>query len=178
MSQGMSDGRMEHRIKTTVALAVLTLAAGGCEQVELTVPSAAQVEGYYSISAQSSVSMNGNVAEVTVYQGTAQLRRGGTLWAKVGPYIYLLSSSTRDVIVDFPGLAGVRVITRAPGGTEVARALLVRDAFNELTWRRALNVSGLARRDGTQRPALIEDLIRFAEDRTDFKYNPSFIRSR
>ena len=102
---------MEHGIKGAVALAITTLAAVGCEQVELTVPSADQVAGYYSISAQSSVNMNGNVAEVTVYQGTAQLRRGGTLWAKVGPYIYLLSSQTQNVFVDFPGLAGVRVIT-------------------------------------------------------------------
>ncbi|HEX9885553.1 MAG TPA: hypothetical protein VGA70_03655 [Longimicrobiales bacterium] len=154
------------------------LAAGACDEPDATVPSAREVEGYYSIPAEFSVAMNGNVAELEIYQPSDQLRRGGTLWAKVGPYIYLFSAETRDLFADHPGLAGVRVVIRAPGGTEVARALLPRTALNTITWRRALNVSGLARRDGTRRVSLLEDLVRWGEDHTEFRYNPDYVRNR
>jgi hypothetical protein len=94
----------------------------------------------------------------------------------VGPYIYLLSQPTQELFRDFNGLAGVRVVTRV-GDAEVARALLPRDALNDITWKRALNVNGLARRDGTERPALIEDLIEFGEDHAaSYEYSSRYIR--
>ena len=124
-----------------------------------------------------SATVSGNVAEITITQAARQLRRGGTLWAKVGPYVLLFSEETEDLFRDYPGLAGVRVITVSPDGAEVARALLARDSLNDITWRRARNICGLARRDGTRRPSLLESLVEWGEDHTEFTYNSRFIRT-
>lgn len=160
--------------RRAAVLVALALAAAGCEQEPIVVPTAEQVAAYYDSTSRLSVEMSGNVAEVTVVQDGQQLRRGGSLWARVGPYIYLFSAPTQSVFTDYNGLAAVRVITTAPGGTEVARATLLRSGLNDLTWRRALNISGLARRDGTERLTLLEDLIRWGEDHTEFEYNSRY----
>jgi hypothetical protein len=52
----------------------------------------------------------------------------------------------------------------------VARATLERDALNSITWRRALNISGLARRDGSERPTRLEDLVRWGQEHTTYEY--------
>jgi hypothetical protein len=148
-----------------------------CEERDLTVPTADDVEEAFTYQGALSASMSGNVAVVTVTQPERQIRRGGTLWAKVGPYVVLFSQEAEGLFRNYPGLAGIRVVTKVPGGTEVARALLPRNRLNDLTWRRALNISGLARRDGTRRPTLLEDLVNWGEDHTDFEYNPRFTRS-
>jgi len=118
------------------------------------------------------------VAMVVVRQSADQLRRGGTLWARVGPYIYLFSEETRGLFRDYTGLAGVRVVTRVSGGTTVGNALLKRDELTDVLWRRSLNISGLARRDGTERITLLEDLIFWGEDHTEFEYNERYARRR
>lgn len=156
------------------ALALVLLAGLACTQEEeLALPDADQVAGYYDIASDFSVSMNGNVAELTVQQSPTQLRRGGSLWARFTPYVYLFTSATRQLFVDFPGLAAVRVVTRA-GDTEVARVTLNRNSLNELTWRRTLNIAGKARRDGGTRLTLLEDLIEWGEDHTEFEYNTRY----
>ena len=71
----------------------------------------------------------------------------------------------------------MRIVTRV-GRAEVARALLARPTLNDLTWRRALNVAGKARLEGTQRLTLLEDLIEFGEDHTDFTYNARYTQGR
>jgi hypothetical protein len=157
------------------ALFLVALTAG-CEERDLTIPSASAVEDEFQYGGSLSAAVNGNVVEVTVTQPERQIRRGGTLWAKVGPYVLLFSEDTENLFRNYPGLAGVRVVTTLPGGEEVARALLPRDNLNDLTWRRALNISGLARRDGTRRPTLLEDLVRWGEDHTEYTYNPRFTR--
>jgi hypothetical protein len=148
----------------------------GCEEVDLTIPSPSAVEDAFQYDGSLSAAINGNVVEVTITQPERQLRRGGTLWAKVGPYILLFTEESESLFMDYPGLAGIRVITTVPGGIEVARALLPRDGLNDLTWRRALNIAGLARRDGTRRPTLLEDLVRWGEDHTEYSYNPRYTR--
>ena len=169
MSSGMGRGLQ--------ALGLLLLGLSwGCDARDLTVPTAKEVEEAFTYDGSLSVSMSGNVAEVKVSQPAQHLRRGGTLWAKVGPYIVLFSEEAENLFLAYPGLAGIRVITTTSGGTEVARALLPRDTLNDLTWRRALNIAGLARRDGTQRPTLLENLVRWGEDHTEFSYNPDFKR--
>ena len=155
---------------------VFVVWAAACASEPVIVPTAEEVAAYYESTSRLSVEMSGNVAELTVVQDAQQLRRGGSLWARVGPYIYLFSPPTQSVFADFDGLAAVRVITTAPGGTEVARATLLRASLNDLTWRRALNVAGLARRDGTEQLTLLEDLIRWGEDHTEFEYNPRYTR--
>lgn len=158
-----------------VALMGMSLAMSGCEEPDLTLPTDAEVAEYFSATRIESAEMMGNVAQITIAQSSAQLRRGGRLWAQMGPYIYLFSEPTRDLFRDFGGLAGVRVVTQV-GNAEVARALLARPALNDLTWRRALNVAGRARLEGTQRLTLLEDLIEFGEDHTEFEYNARYTR--
>jgi len=149
----------------------------GCEETDLTVPTAQQVEEAYLYGGDLAASMSGNVAEVRIVQAMRQLQRGGTLWAKVGPYVLLFSQETESLFDEYPGLAGIRVVTETPGGTEVARALLTRDELNGITWKRALNIAGLARRDGTRRPTLLEDLVEWGEDHTEFEYTSRFART-
>jgi hypothetical protein len=150
----------------------LVLGTGACAKPrDLTLPTAEEIESHYESDTALDAKINGNVAEITVQQSPGQLRRGGTLWAKVGPYIYLFSDETRQLFEDYPGLAGVRVITRMPSGGEIANALLARDELSDILWRRSLNISGLARRDGTEHPGLLDDLIRWGEEHTEHEYN-------
>lgn len=158
-------------------LLIITSLASGCEKADLSLPTQTQVEESYEYGGRLSATVNGNVAEVAIVQADRQLQRGGTLWAKVGPYIFLFSEETEELFRTYPGLAGVRVITLTKDGVEVARALLARSALNDLTWRRSLNISGLARRDGTRRPTLLEDLVRWGEEHTEFSYNSRFVGS-
>lgn len=160
----------------TLILALCPGAWACADAADLPLPTADEVLSYYTVERAIEAELNGNVAELIVYQPASQLQRGGSLWAKVGPYIYLFSDATRALMNDHEGLAAVRVITRHPSGDEVARATLARGTLNDLTWRRALNVAGRARRDGSQRIGLLEDLIRWGEDRTDFEYSERYVR--
>ena len=152
------------------------LGLAGCQEEALPVPSTQEAASYYAAVPDLTVEVEGNVAELTVVQPASQLRRGGRLWARVGPYVYLFSQSTQDLFTDYPGLAAVRVVTVTSRGEEVARATLNRGALNELTWRRALNIAGLARRDGSERPTLLEDLVEWGEDHTNFEYASRYAR--
>ncbi len=165
--------------KVGLALTSIGLLGGAaCEVSELPVPSEAEARAHYESSSALSFRMSGNVLEITVSQPLQQVRRGGTLWAKVGPYIYLFTEETETLLQAYPGLAGVRVITQTSRrDTEVARAFLLRSQLNELTWKRARNISGKARRDGTRRPTFLEDLVQWGEDHTEFEYSSDFVGS-
>jgi hypothetical protein len=143
---------------------------------DLLLPSDDDIASYYTIENATETALNGNVAELVVFQSNAQLQRGGSLWARVGPYIFLFSEPTRSLFEDFPGLAAVRVITRDPSGNEIARATLARGTLHDVTWRRSLNIAARARRDGSRRVALLESLIRWGEDRTEFLYSERYGR--
>lgn len=148
----------------------------GCYQVsDLTLPEADEVEAYYEYRAGLEAELTGNVAVITVTQPAQQLRRGGALWAKVGPYVFLFTKETHQLFEDFPGLAAVRVVTKV-GNVEVSSALLARDELSGVLWRRALNIAGHARRDGTRRVTLLEDLVTWGEEHTDFTYNNRYTR--
>ena len=154
----------------------LILGLPGCEEINLALPTDSEAGALYATSSDLTVQVNGNVAELTVDQPVRQVRRGGSLWAKVGPYIYLFSNETEALLREYPGLSGARVITRTRADTEVARAFLNRDALNALTWRRANHLAGRARVGGTRRPVLLEALVEWGEDPTDFEYNTEFMR--
>ncbi len=158
------------------ALLFLSVFVFGCGPQDLTLPTSGEVEDAYLYPGGLEARIRGNVAEVTITQPARDLRRGGTLWAKVGPYVLLFSEETEGLFSGFPGLAGVRVITVSSDGNEVARALLARDSLNGITWRRAIHIAGLARRDGTRRPSLLEKLVEWGEDHTEFTYNPRYSR--
>jgi hypothetical protein len=162
---------------------VLALIVGGCERIwpgraDLTLPDLATVETYYQRhSFDAEYRYSGNVLEIVVQQPADQLRRGGALWARVGPYIYVFAPGTRDLLEQYHGIAGVRAITMV-GSVEVARALLVRDTLNEITWPRAVNLLGTALEQGTERPVTMDALARFGEENTTYEYNPDYVPSR
>ena len=184
MKMGMRTGKRDmiatnmnagtHR----VVLAAVVLACGGCQEpADLAVPSASEVTEYYTYDGRLSAEVTGNVATVSVSQDPQLLRRGGSLWAKLGPYVFVFSDETHQLFLDYPGLAGVRVVTTV-GGAQVASALLARGTLSDVLWRRSLNIAGKARRDGTERVTLLQDLVRWGEDRTEYEYNPRYTRGR
>ena len=167
----MLDGRW-----LRVVMVVTGGLVAGCQQPrELTLPDAGQVATYYEYEAGLETEVVGNVAVLTVTQSAQQIRRGGSLWAKVGPYVFLFTEETRTLFEDFPGLAGVRVVTRV-GNSDVANALLAREELTGVLWRRSLNIAGQARRDGTNRVTLLEDLVNWGEAHTEFEYNNRYTR--
>lgn len=147
---------------------------------DLTVPAAADVAAVYARhGVTADVTLNGNVVEIRVKQDAAQLQRGGSLWARVGPYIYAFSPATREVFDTWAGVAAVRAITtHGSYGVEVARALLTRDRLNDITWQRTLNVLGTALREGTERPSTLEALVEWGEEHTQYQYNTDYVRNR
>lgn len=171
-------GRVERGVLAVVVVVGAALATGCGPAPASALPDAETVAAYYSYEGSLETRLNGNVAEITVAQPTAQLQRGGALWARVGPYILLFTEETHRLLEENPGLAGVRVITRVEQGPEVARALLIRGELSGVQWRRSLNIAGRARKEGTDRPTLLEDLVRWGEDHTEFEYNPRYTARR
>jgi hypothetical protein len=172
------------RLATSSALLGLLLAALGnaaCDRIrparpDFVLPAIETIDSIYQTSGTAAhVQYSGNVLELRATQDVRQLQRGGSLWARVGPYIYLFTPATRQVLEQFEGIAAVRVITLTPSGAEIARALLLRDALDNTRWRRSANLLGIALRDGTERPVAIEDLVHWGEEHTEFSYNPDFV---
>ncbi len=160
-----------------MACIVLSLAtAVACDQPdELRLPPESDLAGLYGDG--PTVSLNGNVVDVEVYQPADQLRRGGATWAKVGPYIYLFSPQTQDIFESWSGVGGVRVTTTDGRGRMVARAMLPRGTLNSMTWPRAINLVGKARLEGTSRPSYILDLIEYGEETADYEYDTRYVKS-
>ncbi len=167
---------MSLRTARRVAFVTVVLAVtGGCdEKSELTLPTDADLTGLYGEA--PTVTLNGNVVDVEVYQPADQLRRGGSTWAKVGPFIYLFSPQTRDIFETWSGVGGVRVTTTDGRGRLVARAMLPRATLNSLTWPRAANLVGKARLEGTRRPSYILDLIEYGEETAEYEYSTRYVK--
>ena len=168
-----------YRRPATAAVATLlalTLGAGcgGEADAGPQLPSEAALEDLYGTS-RATADLNGNVVDVRVRQDPSQIERGGNLWAKVGPYIYLFSPQTQELFGRWSGVAAVRVRTLVEGGSWVAEATLRRDALNALTWKDARRVVARARTEGTDKPGYLEDLIDYGEDRTEHRYNPQYV---
>jgi hypothetical protein len=151
------------------------MAAGCAPKTDGSLPTPDHVVSYYTYEGGLEAEIVGNVAVLRVAQSPDLLRRGGPLWAKVGPYIFLFSEETQKLFEDFGGLAGVRVITEVRGN-EVANALLAHEELNEILWARSLNIAGKARLEGTNRMTLLEDLVEWGESHTEFTYNQSFTK--
>jgi hypothetical protein len=158
---------------TTAGLAVgmLVIGLGACDQARDFL--AGDPPGVHG--GVIGIEVSGNVAEVQVVQDGDQLARGGSLWARVGPFIYLFTPATRSVFEDHPAIAAVRVITLTPDGSEVARAMLRRDALNDARWRRSLNILGLALQEGHEHPRRLEALTDWGEGLTEYRYNPDYV---
>lgn len=155
-----------------IALTVMTV---GCEpSEELVLPTEAELTGLYGEGA--AVTLTGNVIDVSTRQEAIQLQRGGALWAKVGPYIYLFTPQTQEAFKRWSGIGGVRVRTYDSDRDLVAEALLERGVLNDITWRKALNTAGLARTKGTERPSYIEKLVRYGEDTVEYRYSDKYVK--
>lgn len=162
------------RFGLVLAVALLASTAGcGEPEPSLTLPTPADLEGLYGPSVQ--VDLSGNVVDVRAVQPADQLRRGGAVWAKVGPYIYLFSPQTRDLFETYTGIGGVRVTTVDGRGRLVGRAILERGTLNSVTWKRAINLAGRARLEGTQRPSYILDLIEYGEETVEHEYGTTYV---
>ena len=152
------------------------LATTGCApEPDRELPAEAALDSIYGGDVE--ITLNGNVVELTVTQDGAQLRRGGSIWAKAAPYIFLFTPQTRDLLERYGGIGGVRVTTVDGQGRFVARALLERATLNSVTWTRAINVAGRARVDGTRRPQTMLDLAEYGEEHTEFEYSREYVRS-
>lgn len=164
-------------MRVAFSAALLLIVAGACRgDAEPQLPTNAEIRNLYGPAAD--VLLKGNVVDVQVVQESSQLQRGGAVWAKVGPYIYLFSPPTQTLFERFPGLAGVRVRTVDESGAWVADALLRRGTLNSVTWKTAMLKSAKARSEGTKRPSYIVDLTRYGEEQTEFKYNTKYVRGR
>ncbi|MDT8435813.1 MAG: hypothetical protein RRA92_03565 [Gemmatimonadota bacterium] len=156
-----------------VAAAAATAACGGGEPGPA-LPSPDDLRGVYGEDVRAE--LTGNVIDVTAVQEADQLRRGGQVWAKFGPYVYLFSPQTRDLLETFEGVGGVRVTTLDEQGHRVARVLLERGGLNSVTWRRAIALAGRARLEGTNRPSYVLELIEYGEETVDYEYSPRYVR--
>ena len=151
-------------------IAAVSVAVGSCrEAAPRDLPDQVALDTTYGGSVR--VSLSGNVVEARVPQDPEQLRRGGPIWAKAGPYIYLFTPQTRSLFESYGGVGGVRVTTVDGSGELIARALLERGTLNSVTWQRAINVAGRARVDGTTRPQTMVDLAEFGEENTSYEYS-------
>ena len=157
------------------ATGVVVLMAGCEPAVDMSLPSSGELAGRFGPTVD--LRLNGNVVEVSVRQSPEQLRRGGRIWAKAGPYIYLFTPQTQSLFEEFGGVAAVRVTTLDGRDRLVARAMLERAQLNSVTWRRAINVAGKARVEATTRPNTMVDLIEFGEERTSFEYSDRYVRN-
>lgn len=168
--------------RMTGLLAAAALTLSGCDRImPQPRPELPAIEAVQQLYAENGLDTearySGNVVELVIEQPAAQLQRGGSLWARVGPYIYLFSPGTQKVFEQYPAVAGVRVITQSHG-VEIARALLVRDRLNDLTWPRAIRLLGQALERGTERPTTLDRLVRFGEENTTYEYNADYVTSR
>lgn len=152
------------------AVALGAVACGG-----RSLPAEGELEGLYGPSAR--VTLNGNVVDVRAEQPLSHVVRGGELWARVGPYIYLFSPQTREAFERWDGVAAVRVRTFARGrNTRIAEAMLLRDTLTSVTWREAHRRVARARLEGTDNPAYLEELVRFGQGYATYEYNPAYVR--
>lgn len=157
-----------------VLAALAGLAACSSEPEGPSLPTDRQLDGMYGDRATAT--LNGNVVDLRIEQPSRQLERGGRLWARVGPYIFLFSPQTRELFDTFSGVAAVRARTVSESDEWVAEATLRHDTLNPITWQDARRVVARARRQGTDKPGFLEDLIRFGEEHTEYRYNETFLQ--
>lgn len=172
--------QMKHRHRL-LALAIAAVGLAGCDRLGVggdapgTLPSTDQVrQEFVEHPTLSDVRINGNVVEVTFEADRANLRRGGSLWARAGLFVQLLSPDTRDLFARYDGVAAVRAIS-VLGGEEIGRATLLRDELSGVLWQRTLNLLGHALREGTERPSRLEDLAEWGEEHTEYQFNPDYV---
>jgi hypothetical protein len=150
-----------------LALGVALSAACAGGKHELALPAAGAAQARYGDDVAAA--MNGNVLELEIPL-SAELLRGGEIWERGAPYLYLFSTATRDLFTEYPGLAAVRATALAPDGKVVATALLLRETLTETRWKHAIALAAVAQQQGTTRPRALEELIYWGDDHTEHEY--------
>ena len=84
-------------MKFPIILLLITAVAGACDRFgtdarEAPLPPVDSVQAVFQESGlRGTASFEGRTVVFRAVQDRDQLRRGGTLWARVGPYIYLFA---------------------------------------------------------------------------------------
>jgi hypothetical protein len=145
----------------------------GCEEPseQLVLPDPGAVQSWFGEGTEAE--FEGNVLSITGAIEADYLRRGGRLWARSGPYFYLFNVHVQKLLLDYPDIAAVRATAVTESGEVLSVATLQRTRLNEARWREALARASLAQTEGTENPRLVERLIQFGEDFTDFRYTDS-----
>ncbi|HWV56493.1 MAG TPA: hypothetical protein VNZ57_03380 [Longimicrobiales bacterium] len=161
------------------SLAVAFAALAGCDKFrrpELVLPTSSEAEAAFNDYPDvTGVRLSGNVVEIVVEQPVDHVQRGGSLWARFGPYTHLFSPASQALFTAYNGIAALRVITQLPNGTEIARATLHRDSVTLNVWRRGEAMLASALSEGTTRPSLVEQFVHWAEGVTEYEYNPRYV---
>lgn len=153
---------------TLCACSILTVSCADQDR-EWVLPDPEEAAAWFGEDAEATIS--GNVLEL---RGTMEgdfIRRGGRIWIRSGPYFYLFNVHVQGLLRDYPDLVAVRAITYSADGQELARATLHRGELSEYQWREALARASLAQTQGTESPRRVEELIRYGEDHTEFRYS-------
>jgi hypothetical protein len=155
-------------------LTMLALPVAACAPADdpPQMPEVAEAEEAYGDAV--SVEVSGNLLRLFVPMPEG-FERGGSLWARSGPYFYLFTTATRELFVAYPDLSAVEVVASTAEGEEVARARLLRDELNSVTWQHALAYASQAQTEGTDTPVHVQTLVRWGEERTEYEYNPAFV---
>lgn len=154
------------------AVCCLPMVACAAGEGPLVLPDEATIEAAFGEGVEAEVS--GNLVRLTV-QMPEGFERGGSLWAKSGPYFYLFTTATRDLFAGYEDIAALEVSAVTEEGVEVARARLLRTDLNAITWRRALAYASQAQTEGTESPGHVDRLVRWGEDIAEHEYNPDFV---
>lgn len=162
-------------------LGLVACAFAGCDRLrpdrrDYTLPPIDEIRRIYRDNGMDgAITWDGNVVEIRARQPASQLQRGGSLWARVGPYVHLFNPGTKAVFDTYPGVAAVRAVTLTGSDREIARATLQATELSDILWRRTLNLLGHAVNEGTERPSLLLDLVQWGEQHTSFRYNPRYV---
>src|SRR5690554_6015150 len=112
-------------------VAVVAMLAAGCagEAGPPEMPTIDAVQSAYGEAVRPEIS--GNLVRLTVPMPSG-FERGGSLWARSGPYFYLFTIATRDFFATYLDLAAVEVVAVTADGAEVARARLLSSTLNSI----------------------------------------------
>ncbi len=152
-----------------IAVLVPVIAACGSESPsDWELPDPAKAQEWFGENAN--VTLSGNVLELRGTIPADFLRRGGSIWAESGPYFYIFNVKVQELLEQYPDIGGVRAIAYSEDGTELARAMLRRDAIAGGQFLRGVRLASRAQTEGTENPRRVEELIRFGEDFTEYSY--------
>jgi hypothetical protein len=164
------ERQMHFRTTRLLVRIVLLLLVAGCDARDAVLPDPGEVEAWFGDAAE--VTLQGNRLVITGEMDPEHLRRGGAIWQRATPYFFLLNVHVRQVLLDYPAVAGVDVHLRTTDGEPIARVSLDRSSLSIYDWDRALAYSSRAQQEGTNQPRRLEELFQWAEDRVDHWYAP------